>query len=145
MTGPKLEAVAFWVCWVSHHTPPFTGPQHVVSHAPMILGRQGDNHNATHDFELLSLAPVFQNGWSLLGELNKVTRVAAARVPWLAATTGGIAFGVLGQGAEEVVMTVLVPTGGNKGLLDGTIRSVSITMPPGGALNVTCSSGGCTF
>ena len=98
--------------------------------------------NSSHDFELWSLAPRYANGYALLGELGKVVRVSAARVPWVRPSLsppGGppsLAFAVVGAPGEAVDIAVLAPTmsGGD----DGVVRRVAITLPAGGAVNVTC-------
>ena len=91
--------------------------------------------NSTHDFELWSLAPVYANGFALLGELNKVIRVSTSRLPWVTPTGQGqippeLSFGVIGEPGESVSIAVLAPA--------GLIRLVTVTLPSEGFTTVTC-------
>lgn len=113
---------------------------------PLPLFTGAPQNNNTHSFELWSLAPVYANGFALLGELEKVIRVAVARVPWVAPSGAQLLFELAGAPGEAVRMAVLCPpptTGAAGGLLGGVVRVAAVTIPASGAVNVTCSTQAC--
>jgi hypothetical protein len=68
-----------------------------------------------HDIELLSLAPLLESGWALIGELSKVVRVSPARFHWLSDSPAGPAFGLRAAPAERVNVTLV--SGGADGVV----------------------------
>jgi hypothetical protein len=99
--------------------------------------------NSSHDFELWSLAPRYANGFALLGELAKVVRVAAARVPWVrpsvAPATPSLTFALAGAPGEALDLAVLAPDGAGGG---GVVRRVATMLPASGSASVTCTGVG---
>ena len=118
---------------------------------PLPLFTGAPQSNNTHAFELWSLAPVYANGFALLGELEKVVRVAEARVPWVAPSGAQLLFQLLGAPGESVRVAVLCPPAapGASGaaragaLGDGVVRLVARTLPASGVLNVSCTAAAC--
>ena len=102
--------------------------------------------NYTHDFELYSLAPLYANGWALVGELGKVVRVSPARFAFAAPAGAGFEFGVLGAAGEAVAVAVLAPAGARApppaGSVAGVMLAVALRIPAAGAATVTCSGAG---
>eukprot|EP00435_Cladocopium_sp_Y103_P075365 s16_g56.t2 len=65
--------------------------------------------NDTHQFDLLQLSPVLENGWVLLGELGKYVSVSRKRFPRMTATPEGISVEVMGGKNEEIQIVALQP------------------------------------
>jgi hypothetical protein len=103
---------------------------------------------AFHPFEILSLSPLLTNGYALLGEIGKFTRVSPVRFTGIVASSNGSGDGpgmttwVAGAADETVDVAVLVP--GQSGLLkDALIRRVSVSFgSSGGAKPVACTGTG---
>jgi hypothetical protein len=57
------------------------------------------------DFQLWHTAPVFANGWALLGELTKFTPVSTGRVKQVQVAGGSVVVDVYGQAGEAVPLT----------------------------------------
>jgi len=103
--------------------------------------------NFTHSFDLFSFSPIYLNGWSLLGELEKAVRVSPGRISWVSPVDSGLQFGVLGEIGEAVTLAVIDPTTprgvGNSGGLVGVVKHFALTIPSTGEQNVTCKTQGC--
>lgn len=116
---------------------------------PLPLFTGAPQNNNSHAFELWSLAPVYTNGFALLGELDKVVRVAVARVPWVAPSGAALSFSLVGAPGEAVNVAVLCPPAPSAaaprvgGLGGGVVRMVARTLPASGAVNITCSQAAC--
>lgn len=92
----------------------------------------------THAYEMWSISPVTAQGWSLIGELGKITRVSPRRFPWVCdscSSTGvfsnaELAFGVRGSAdrIETVDVAVARP--------DGTVQRLKIKAPVSPAVAV---------
>ena len=96
--------------------------------------------NYAHHFEIYSIAPVFDTGYALLGELNKFVRVSPARMLFCNSTfeddtTPTLTFAVAGASDESVEVHVLVP-----GSIEAAIQSVVLVFPAGGGVyEITCT------
>ena len=120
---------------------------------PLALHTGVPEHNYTHAFELWSLAPRYESGWGLVGELGKVVRVSPARFAFVAPSGDGLTFGVVGAAGEAVHVSVLAPAGAGAGgqqassqasVVAGSMLEVEISIPASGSLTVSCSGAGAT-
>ena len=57
------------------------------------------------DFQAWTLAPYFENGWALLGELNKIVSVSEARFFQIMNENGNYTFVLRGVPEEKVTVT----------------------------------------
>ena len=98
------------------------------------------------EVDVYSVAPVFaaadgtSDGWSLLGELGKTTRVSPTRflsASPCAGAAGTLCVAVAGAAGEDVSVTLVAPGGG--------LRALALSFPPGGGggvADVTCTGAG---
>lgn len=109
---------------------------------PLVVQTGGEGADASKPHELYSLAPVYANGYALLGELGKVTRVSMQRFVAVAADDPGFpqpnlvfsAAGFPGAGNDTATVAVLAP--------GGVIRVVSLSWAsPGSSTAVVACVG----
>jgi hypothetical protein len=93
--------------------------------APITVLTGGERPDRSKPHEVYSLAPVWANGYALLGELVKATRVAVQRFPWVAADPAApaLAFGVTGASGEALNVTVVAGS---------VVRTVPLQFPANG-------------
>lgn len=126
--------------------------------APLVLrtGAEAGDHSKPH--ELWHLSPLYDNGYALIGELGKVTRVSVQRFAWATVvdTDGGpphFRFAVNGTAGETVVVTVLAPAATTTATVDesvslgpeavqGVMRTVSVPFAAAGRVRVDCIGAG---
>lgn len=89
-----------------------------------------------HFFELWSVAPLFESGWAILGELPKFVRVSPRRFLWANSTADSMSFSVTGATGESVVIHVVAPAS------IPFVRIVNVTFPATRAVVVLCSGFG---
>ena len=53
-------------------------------------------------FELWHTAPVFANGWAVLGEISKWVPVATARIAWIDENSAGVSVSLTGEAGEAI-------------------------------------------
>jgi hypothetical protein len=86
--------------------------------APLVLSTGGENADESKPHELVALAPVYANGYALVGEVAKITRVSVQRFAWAQAGADAasgaplLAFAVNGTAGETVAVYVVVPPAG---------------------------------
>jgi hypothetical protein len=107
--------------------------------APLTVQTGGEGADASKPHELYSLSPVYSNGYALLGELGKVTRVSVQRFVAIAVDDPGypepnLVLSVAGFPSagrnDTATVTVLAP--------GGVMRVVSLTWSTPGAIMVAC-------
>lgn len=111
------------------------GCVNVVCLSVLSLQTGAPTETYAHFFELWSLAPVLNSGWSLIGELSKFVRVSPRRFSWVNVTNDGMAFEVTGAPNEAVGVHVIAPGGVS------TIRVVSVSFGPAGGVAVVSCAG----
>ena len=82
--------------------------------------------NYTHFHEIVSIAPVFASGFSLLGELGKFVRVSNSRFPAIAPSAAGMDFTAVGAPLEALSLAILAPSTGGP-----VIRRIVVNFPVG--------------
>jgi hypothetical protein len=88
------------------------------------------------DFQLVHTAPVWPNGWALLGDLTKYVPVAEARFANAAAGDGGASVDVVGAPGEVVAVT-FYDTSSN------APTTVTCTLPDAGVATAAVPAGTC--
>ena len=88
------------------------------------------------DWQLVHAAPVFSNGWALLGELEKYVPVAEARFSSVEADGSGVRVGVEGAAGEAVRIT-FYDTAAGKAVV------VPCVLPESGAATASVPAGTC--
>ncbi len=61
------------------------------------------------DFQVWHTAPVFSNGWALLGELTKWVPVAEARISSVSVSDADVIVNLMGEAGENVPLTFYNP------------------------------------
>lgn len=123
---PVMQASAGWVVhrWHTGHTPTaclhtaravdsgclFSKPIREVSSMPFVLNdRPIMVQNDTHVFDLLQFAPIFKNGWVLLGETEKYVSVGSKRFKQVNLVEDGFTVVAKGVPGEVISITALDP------------------------------------
>lgn len=110
---------------------------------PLVVLTGGEASDASKPHELYSLAPVYGNGFALLGELGKVTRVSEQRFVALSVDDPGYAlpnlvFAVAGfpyaERNDTSTVTVMAP--------GGVMRAVALSWGAPGTTTVACVGSG---
>lgn len=81
--------------------------------------------NDTHQFDLHQFSPILENGWALLGDLDRYCAVSAKRFSNLTTTRSHLSVDVLGVPSETVHVTALQPrpnTSSDWEVLTNTVR-----------------------
>jgi hypothetical protein len=106
---------------------------------------------APHPFELYSFAPIYSNGWTLLGELNKFVRVSPVRftaITYVNENPPRISVIVDGAASEEISVHFITPSTSGlfpMNLENAYVRKVDVTFPSnGGSVLITCTGIGST-
>jgi hypothetical protein len=94
--------------------------------------------NYTHYHEIWSLAPLFFNGYSLLGELGKFVRVSSTRFSNISTTSTSLTFYVTGATNETVKIAVAAPPSSTSGVAQ--VRRISVIFEIQGIQKVTCEN-----
>lgn len=79
---------------------------------PLGIQTGGENTDHSKPHELYHLSPLYGNGWSLIGELDKITRVSVTRFLWINGGTNSssnLTFAVNGTVNETVNIAFVVP------------------------------------
>ena len=97
--------------------------------------------NDTHQFDLLQLAPVLENGWVLLGELGKYVSVSRKRFPRVTATAAGISVEAVGGRREEVQIVALQPKSPSGRIMEWTIHEKTLRFDASQIVVVEFSAG----
>lgn len=82
--------------------------------------------NDTHQFDLLQLSPVLENGWVLLGELGKYVSVSRKRFPRMTVTPEGLSVEALGGRNEEIQIVALQPKNPSRRIMEWTIHEKTV-------------------
>jgi len=102
--------------------------------SPLALQVGAEARDHSKPFELFALSPLFNNGYSLLGELGKITRVSVQRFAYAFQTDGGMpgmTFAVNGTASEVVSITLVTPP--------GRLKVVKVSFQEEGQKRVVCS------
>jgi len=125
---PRVEASSGWVArrWHQGHMPTAcTAGSLAVGSGCLLSGAIRNDRampdvfndrpimvqNDTHVFDLIQMAPIAENGWVLLGELNKYVSVSRKRFSKVQFVPSGIVVEVNGTAGEEVTVSALQPGG----------------------------------
>lgn len=88
------------------------------------------------DFQVVHTAPVFTNGWALLGELSKWVPVAEARLSDISMSSSDVTMVVTGQAGESVPITFY-------NTLTSTTVTVVCVLPEGGVATLSVAANAC--
>lgn len=88
------------------------------------------------DFVVVHTAPVFANGWAILGDLSKWVPVAEARVSQVRTDAGGVYVDIVGQAGEAVPLTFWDTA-------SASATTVACILPAIGAATVSVPAGTC--
>lgn len=102
--------------------------------APLVLAAAPD----PHDWRLFHVAPVFANGWALLGEAAKLVPVSVLRTASVAPTAAGVQVGLRGEPGEAVTLSFAKPASAST----WTVVAASCTLPASGAATLTIDAAG---
>lgn len=107
----------------------------------------GERADEFKPHELWSLAPLFSNGYALIGELGKAVRVSVRRFQYVNATwtpqgQPSLTFELHGASGEQVAVTVLENAALAGAQLSGDACTFPFTLPASGAVRVTAVTGG---
>ena len=79
------------------------------------------------DFGLYHVAPVFPNGWVLLGEMTKLVPISEERIQSVTETETSIHVQLMGDVGEKVTISFRMPTSLNGTVTDGGGKVIELT------------------
>ena len=94
------------------------------------------------DFGLFHIAPVFSNGWVLLGEMNKLVPVSEQRIRSVSETETSLSVSMKGVPGEEVIMQLWNPSESRLSP-SGKVDKYSCIFPSNGMLTLSVPDGNC--
>ena len=92
------------------------------------------------DFGLFHVAPVFPNGWVLLGEMAKLVPISDKRIQSVFETESSLHVKLMGSVNEKVTISFWMPASSSGG---GKVIEVTCTVLSNGFITMTVPDGTC--
>ena len=134
-----LHQLEYSVSWVAYAHSMSSDPVPFDESHPIELPKCGRS-----DFGLWHIAPVFENGWVLLGEMDKFVPVSEQRMRTVASTMADITVELVGVPGEEVSISFWNPSNvSTPGIFIGKLTKFTCPIEADGSVTLVVPEGTC--